>query len=151
MAKKETPKSYRTLNMILFILIFLTLGAIWYMIANSGNPGNRENPITTFLEGQKEERLFPLEEFTLQLADGRYAQMSVSIGYMSSSDKDEEEYKNGEPILRDMINMELMNMTSKNLEVKQIDATKKVLIKKLKPLIAKSEVSNIYIEGLVVQ
>lgn len=153
MAKKETKNSYQTLIVILFILIFLTIGAIWYMFyqMNAGNAGNGENPIANIFEREKEERLYPLEEFTLQLADGRYAKLAMSIGYMSSSEKDEEEFKNGEPILRDVINVELMKMTSDKLEVKQLDSTKKVLIEQLKPLIAKSEVSNVYIEELVVQ
>lgn len=153
MVKKEQKNTYHALIMILFILIFLTMGAIGYMFyqVSNGYAGNEENPLTTLLQGEKEERLFPLEEFTFQLSDGRYAKLSMSIGYMSSREKDQEEYKNGEPILRDMINMELMKMTSHNLEVKQLDATKKLLIERLKPLVVKSEVSNVYIEELVVQ
>lgn len=147
----ETPKeSSKLLKILLFLLTALTIVVSYlvYQIFTSEaiSQAHRQDILSIFHKKEKE-KLFALDEFTIKLADGSYAQLSMNVGYVG----DEEEIQQQKPILRDKIIFEMMKLSREQLQVQQIDKTKSLLIEKLKPILQKSEIQHIYIDNLVLQ
>jgi flagellar basal body-associated protein FliL len=150
--KKTTSEPSSRLMKVMYTLLICTalaFGYLFYLILN--DKGVESVNLSTILSPPEEEQLFSLDDFMLQMADGKYVKLSISMGYVKTARKHEEELAEVKPILRDKVIFELMQLDSNHLGVQEIKKTKEILVEQLKPILKKSDIQSIYIDNLIVQ
>lgn len=145
--KQQTSGLMKVLITLMLLLVVVVGYLIYSLMTSPQGMKNSEELLASIFKKEEVEQLHPLDEFTIKLADNRYAVISMSLGYIG----EEESIKPIIAIIRDKVIFELMALDSKNLDATNIEITKKLLIKQLNEVSKDADIRNIYIDNLVVQ
>lgn len=145
---KQNTSGLMKILIVLTSLLVVVVGYLVYSLMTSPQGfKNSEELLASIFKKEEVEQLHPLDEFTIKLADNKYAVISMSLGYVGK----EEKIKPINAVIRDKVIFELMALDSKNLDASNIEITKKLLLKQLNEVAKDAKIRNIYIDNLVVQ
>lgn len=157
--KKEKAKGNKLTKIIIIVLAVVVIGmgafiAYNFFFKKNAASNNTEKTTVTATAKQirlADEKTLGLDEFVVNLADaGRYLKVKIFLGYETNK-KLEEEFTTKTPQIRDIVLEVLRSKTSKNFDNKGIDNLKKELIDKINEILINGQLTNIYINDLLIQ
>lgn len=153
------PKEKQKINLnIIIITMILTItlfacSLIGAVYAAENNIINFNSKLNKFQNNKTIEiKTLSIGEFIVKLSDEstHYAKAKISVGIEKNS-KFEKELESKEPILKDVINIYLMNKKYEDFKESNIENIKKELVERINKTIPSANIQYIYFEELITQ